>query len=97
MSKLSRTTPDITRIKQDLTLDKITSGVTRDNSIHGIPMSLRPDERVAFGAAIGNPYCKAIVDAWKPIFTVTKMRSEEFDSLSERATVTFHGQVADRG
>lgn len=53
--------------------------------------SLKPDENLMIAAAEGNPEAVAIVEAWRFKHPVRTVSSEEFEAMTERGRVTFHG------
>ena len=93
---MSRTlTTKSARIEQDSTLDLLSSGKLETKTIRRIPLSLRPDERVMMGAAMGERYSTAIVAAWAPSHKVTSLSASDFDAAVERTHTDFHGLSSD--
>jgi hypothetical protein len=82
------------RTNQDAFLDLLVSGQLphQHPSLRPNPLSLRPDELLMLGCAIGDPTACSIRDSWKFQAPITVMAADELDELSVRCHTTFCGR-----
>ena len=79
------------QLNQNTTIDQIAAGVIRARATRSVPLSLKPDQRIAFGCVLNDRNSILIRDSWHFREPVTIMPVEQFDDLVERCHVEFHG------